>query len=156
MSGEATESTKSTNSIVNPEYAGKYRGASDFIGELIEEQCKVEITETTKSGKEKTRQVFDVDWMLNLAKKNNIDVTKLEKGKENANAAGRIRMSVGNMLRARAMRRHALYDLSGEVRAAPKEFLEYYGAPTKPTEDVDGNNIKPKKSEQKETASAEA
>jgi hypothetical protein len=134
-----------TNSIIDPKYAKKYRGETDFIGDLITEQCQVEETTETKSGKEKTTRRLDVDRMLELAVRNGANVDKLQAGKDSPNAPGRIRMSVGNMLRARAIKRHGLYNLQGEVVNAPREFLQHNEAPSQPTETIDGEKIKTEK-----------
>jgi len=134
-----------TNSIIDPKYAKKYRGSTDFIGELITDQCQIEETTETKSGKEKVVRHLDVDRMLELAVRNGANVDKLRAGKDSPNAPGRIRMSVGNMLRSRAIKRHGLYDLQGNVVDAPREFLQDNEAPDQPTETLDGEKIKAEK-----------
>ena len=143
MTEEATEDQpKSTSSIVDSKYAGRYRNASDFIGDLINDQCLDEYTETTASGKERVTRRLNVHKVLDLAEKNGGDVTVLRNQTDRPNAPGRIRMSAGNMLRARAIRRHGLYNLKGEAVRAPLEFLQEHEAPDRPTETMDGKKIK--------------
>ena len=133
---------ETTGSIIDPKYAQRYRGSKDFIGEFIDDQCREEHTEYTKSGKEKTVRHMSVNLMLDLAERNGANVGALRNQTDRPNAAGRIRMSVGNMLRARALKRHGLYNLDGDVVGAPREFLQQYEAPSQPTETMDGEKIK--------------
>lgn len=120
--------------IINEKYKGKYKGASDFVGTVIEDNCIVKNEEQSK------KKVYDIDALFNLARANHIDVTKFDTV-ENRAAVGRMRMTIGNMLRAVAKRRHSLNDVKGNVIAAPADFTAELG---EPTENADGTLIHPK------------
>lgn len=121
-------------SIINDKYKGKYRGASDFVGELIAKFCTD--TETKR---------FEPESLRAFAKANGIEDTEKYALRSPQDIA-RFRMTVGNMLRAKAKRRHVLIGNDGEQYPAPPEFV---GAlPEKfatPVEDLQGNSLVPKK-----------
>lgn len=125
-------------SIIDEKYKGKYKGASDWAGLQLEEQCY--------DAQEKGPAIPNLNKMIKLAKANKMDKDKLaemEARSGAANAIGNIRMAIGNMLRAAAKRRFGLYDLAGEWVKAPKDFLvDGDGQPLeKATEDHDGNKV---------------
>lgn len=125
-------------SIINEKYKGKYKGASDWIGELIKVQCVDE--DPQKTG-------LSVDALFAMARNNNLNEVKLgelEGQKDQKNAPGRIRMTVGNMLRAAAKKRHGLYGVDGKWHKADQEFLDANGVEGDPVEGKDGESLKPK------------
>lgn len=134
-------------SIIGGDYAKKYRErGADWIGELIDKQCVAQDDKGKPTG-------LVIEDLFGLAEVNGIDVTKYRTQVDRPNAVGRLRMTIGNMLRARAKRRHGLYATDQKWVKAPKEFLESIDAPEKPTEQKDGTKIvapKPK-AEKKET-----
>lgn len=133
-----------TASIIGEKYRGKYKGASDWIGEVIQANCSTQPMKTVKDaeGNEtevaKGKSVLNVDALISLSKANHIDTSKMEEQRDRKNAPGRIRMTLGNMLRAAARKRHGLY-INGEWVEAPEAFLE--SAPDEPTETRDGEKI---------------
>ena len=124
-----------TASIINDKYKGKYKGASDWIGELVKEVASVQEMKTVKAedGTEseipKGRPKLDLDKLFALCKENHIDYSEMEKQRDRPNAPGRIRMTLGNMLRAAARKRHGLY-VSGEWRRVPDGFVDEESMPT--------------------------
>lgn len=125
-----------TGSIVPDKYKGKYKGASDWVGEFIESQCN-----ETPEGAKKSQ--LNVNRLFDLAEANGINVDKF-KGQENA--AGRMRMTIGNSLRATARKRHGLKTIAGKNTKAPAEFIEAavekFGAKyAEPQEKPDGTRI---------------
>lgn len=136
--------TSESKSIVPEKYRGKYKGASDWIGEFMEGQAKSAAVpaEKDKEGKV-TKKAVPAAWIvakiMKLGEINGIDTSKY--GEVTDENTGRMRMTIGNGLRARAKRRHGLKGIDGTFVKAPKPFLESIGAPEKPTEDNDGKVI---------------
>lgn len=151
------EQENTDKSIIDPKYRDKYSAdARDFVGSVIDDSCTTAVTkdktvkdedgnETTETVTLKRREM-DLDLLFTMAENNAIDVSKYRDQADRKNAPGRLRMTLGNMLRARAKRRHGIYDASGEWHDAPEDFLD--GAER--TEEKDGTKIK------KETAHEEA
>lgn len=131
--------------MIDEKYKGMYKGASDWIGRLIDERC----VKVTTEGDRETREVHLPD-LFRLAEANGMDKDKLAALKaqqSSANAPGRIRMTIGNMLRAAARRRHGLYDIDGVTPLKPDaEFRNDERYPEKAVETLDGEKIggKPK------------
>lgn len=110
-----------------------YKGAQDWLSAFIDERVKTTVmkTVTTKAedGTETSEQVptnrtsIDMDALFSLGKANHLNVDKYADQVENKNAPGRLRMTIGNMLRAAARKRHGLFDAGGEWHAASAEFL---------------------------------
>lgn len=138
-------------SIIPAKYADAYKDRTpDWVGDKIAENCVT----VTKNDKGKETSSLDVDRLLTLAQENGIDTTEYEKQVDRPNAPGRLRMTIGNMLRARVKRRHGLFNCNSKWSNAPAEFLESISAPGKPTEKRDGEKIvqpKPAKAETTET-----
>lgn len=128
-------------SIIDEKYKGKYRGASDAIGELIEKRC-TKMPEGAKAGDKGELVLKD---LFALGAANNLDKDKLANLKtqqNDKNGPGRIRMTIGNMLRAAARRRHGLYDIDGSTKVKFKDDFYADGkAPATPTETLDGEKI---------------
>lgn len=106
VQAEATTTTK--KSIVPSKYSGKYRGGG--IGPtaaFINEQCK------TSDG------TFSFQVFFDLATKNGIDAAQVEKyraqvfDEKRHGAPGRARMTIGNMLNAKARKDGKLIALDG-------------------------------------------
>ena len=103
---EATETTK--KSIVPAKYSGKYKGAGDAVAEFIKEQI------TGKDGVEFTA-------LFALCRANGIDEAKVKHYEglyadkaNNHGIEGRARMTLGNMLRAKARKEGKLNSIAGE------------------------------------------
>lgn len=126
-------------SIINPKYRDKYKDPDykpDFVADMIDDAA------LTKDDKGKS-QGLNQSLMLDLAAKNGVseaDLKNLRASVGTKNAGGRIKMTVANMLRARAKRRHSLMDLQGKVHKVPSDFVV-----GEKTENDDGSKIeKPK------------
>lgn len=121
-----------SENIVDPKYARKYRSSPpDWVGEQITKFCVGE------DGK------LDVEALFTFAEVNGCDVTKFKEQTDRPHATGRLRMTVGNMLRARARKRHALKNPAGNRIKPTAEFLE--SAPAEPVETLDGEPKEQKK-----------
>lgn len=108
-------------SIIDPKYRDKYKAEDyqpDFVAQLIDD------TALTRDDKGKS-QGLNQSLMLDLAAKNGVpeaDLANLRASVGAKNAGGRIKMTVANMLRARAKRRHSLMTLDGKVLPVPAGF----------------------------------
>jgi hypothetical protein len=120
-----------SGNFINEKYQGKYRGASDWIGELIDAECLVEDKDGNVS--------LDLKALFALAKANGIDTAKYKAQAEQPHATGRLRMTLGNALRARARRRHGLLTADGtRKKLTDPKSIE---APPEPIEKIDGTPI---------------
>lgn len=138
------------NSIINEKYKGKYKGASDPIGELINAQCV---------GTGEDKKALNIDDLFTMAENNNLDAEKLANFKTQVgtkNAAGRLRMTIGNMLRSAAIKRGGLFGADGKWHANPSDWDKN----ADPVEDRQGKSLKaaepktPKADKGKEAAPA--
>lgn len=154
-------SDKEVKSIVPEKYRGDYKGAQDWLTDFIDGLVKEPIMKTVKvkdeegkvTGEEQVpsaKTVLNLDKLFGLATANHIDVAKYEEQRDRPNAAGRLRMTIGNSLRAAAKHRHGLFDLDGEWIDAPEDFLD--GAER--TQERDGTKIAKAKPETAETEDA--
>ena len=171
-----SEEVKESKSIVDPERRKEMKGARDWVGQFMEEQAltkgvgakpAVEAVEEQKdedgnviveavAGKAATKgkNVWDLDLMFVLAERNGIDTThKTFVGIREANAIGRARMTLHNMLKSRAKKRHGLFDVEGEWIQLDEVQLEELGNPER-VEERDGTKI-PKVQAPKEEAQAD-
>lgn len=130
--------------MIGDKYRNKYKGASDWIGIVIESQCVVS-TEDNKTPR------LDLERLFKLAEVNFIDVHLHRRTADNKNAPGRLRMTIGNMLRSRAKRRGGLLDLDGKVMT-PAEGFEVLEVPTENI--MTGEKIKVEKPPKEETQTA--
>lgn len=115
-------------SIVDSKYAKKYREGGDWTSRFIDDQTNVPVTrEKTRKGEdgqETTETVtlkrtqLDLDKLFELARANHIDAESHRGQIGRTNAPGRLRMTLGNMLRAAARRQLGLRDLEGEFHPA--------------------------------------
>jgi len=121
-------------SIMPDKFRSKdYKGAQDWLTSFVDGQVKVAVTKTVttkaEDGTETTSTVdtakttVSMDALFALGKVNNLNVDKYADQVENKNAPGRLRMTIGNMLRAAARKRHGLFDVNGEWHAAPDDFV---------------------------------
>lgn len=149
-------------SIIDPKYRDKYKGASDWLKEFVDGQVNVAVTKektTTDEEGNKTVEVvetsqtrIDMDKLFDLAAANGIDARgRYGDQVERKNAPGRLRMTIGNMLRAAARKRHGLYGVDGEWVEASSEFV----AGHEKTQNPDGSKIA-KEKPAAEAAEAEA
>lgn len=158
---EATE----TKSIIDPKYMEKYKNKpkdwlATFVSDQVTEVVTKDIVVKDEDGVESMESVetgktnVDLDKLFTLTQNNHIDTAKMEEQRDRKNAPGRIRMTLGNSLRAAARKRHGLFDLEGEWVDAPAEFV----GDTAKTQERDGTPIKvakPAAEPEQETADAE-
>lgn len=172
MDAENTTEVKVSKSIIPLERRASMVGASDFAGHLMEANAltrgvgakpAVEAVEAVAEVKDedgnviqeavaevkgkaatKGKEVWDLDKMFLLAEVNGIDTTtKTFTGLRETGNIGRARMTIGNMLRAAAKKRHGLYNIVGDWVEAPEEARNE-GAPT---QNRDGSKIAKVKAE---------
>lgn len=155
------ENEVSTGGIIDSKYRGKYK-TPDWVGTFINKNASDEKMKTIKTKNEEGeitseetvgtgKFVLNLDDFFGLCKVNHIDTSKMEEQRDRPNAPGRIRMTLGNSLRAAARRRGGLYDLDGEWQDAPEEIT----GGVEPVENPDGTKIakaKPAESEEEEAA----
>lgn len=131
---EDTTAVAENKSIIGEKYRGKYTGAGDWLAAMIDGQVQVPEfkNKTTKDedGNETTKSVatgqkpVDITKLFALAAANGIDAEERYGDQiERPNATGRLRMTIGNMLRARARKRHGLNDLEGTFIEADADFV---------------------------------
>ena len=112
-------------------YRDKYRGGQDWLGDFINANCR-KVLEEGKAAQ------LCLDSLMVLAEVNAVDAKDVSYWRKQFNkpgAPGRIRMTIGNMLRARAKRRHGLLDLEGNWVEADVEFI----GDARRTEESDGS-----------------
>ena len=140
-------------SIIDPKYRDKYRTNKDWAARFIDSQVQVPVmkevstkhedgtvtTELVATGKTRV----DLDRLFGLAVINKLDIEKYREQVDRKNATGRLRMTIGNMIRAAGLHRHGLYDLEGTWNDADAEFL----GDRELTQDRDGNKIPKAKAE---------
>lgn len=148
---EAAAETTTAKSIVNPKYRGIYtKDKRDWLALFIDEHCTamkdVKRTEKTEDGATATKTVqvpdgVDVDKVFALARINHLDVDKYEDQRGSHGFAGRLRMTVRNMLQTVAKQRHGLNGPDGKFVSAPAEWLASKDAPATATHKPDGTKI---------------
>lgn len=141
---------KQTKSIIGSKYQDRYK-EKDWLGQFIdanvtEASTREKVTKTKdEDGNEVEtvetvvlkKRTLNLDKLFELSKANHIDTTAMEEQRDRKNAPGRIRMTLGNSLRAAAKHRHGLFDLEGNWVEAPEEFV---GDGVK-TQNPDGSKI---------------
>lgn len=124
-------------SIVDPKYRDKYKGEKDWLAALIDSKCVVANTKEKTSKHEDGSEFKEIvtlkstsinlDGLFALAEANGLDVEKYKTQIGTHGAPGRLRMTIGNMLRSAAKKRHGLYtvDADGEKtwNAADEAFI---------------------------------
>jgi hypothetical protein len=141
-------------SIIDEKYTGKYRGAGDWFADLVTSNFHMISVRTVKTKAEDgtvtetqvpaKRTELNLDGFIAFARENNIEIKQELVDSGNA---GRIRMTLGNALRAAARKRHGLF-VEGSWVDAPADFCN----PGEPTEARDGTKIaKPKAAETEKT-----
>ena len=85
---------------------------------------------------ENGKRTMDPRALFGLAEVNKLDIKKYKSGFK-ASDAGRIRMTIGNMLRGAASRRHKLLTPGGKSTLVPPKLVK-----GQPTEDTKGERIK--------------
>jgi hypothetical protein len=134
---ETTADAPATKKSIIPEkYQGKYKGAEDWLSTFIDGQVKVvpmkdKTTTETIDGEEVTKTIsvaagkakLDLDKLFALTDANGIDSKEMQAQRDRKNAPGRIRMTLGNALRAAAKHRHGLNTIDGTWTEAPAEFV---------------------------------
>lgn len=151
-----TEEATEAKSIVDPKYREKYK-TPDWLGSLINGVVSTEVEKTRKVDTGKTDKEdkpimkdekykvagpVDIDKLFALAEENGLAerVEKYKDQRDNHGFAGRFRMTVRNMLQARARKAHGLY-INGKWVKADAEWLEAKDAPEAPTHNRDGEKI---------------
>lgn len=134
--------------MMDEKYRGRYKGGSDWIGKVINDQCVV----TDDEGK---NPKLDLDKLFALAEVNGLSVENHRATADQTNAPGRLRMTIGNMLRGKAKKRHGLYAIDKTELVPDSDFA----VNPERSEDLDGNELetesKRKKREEKEAKAAE-
>lgn len=133
---EAETEAKVSKSIIGEKYRGKYKGAQDWLASTIDANVKVAVTKekvTTAEDGTKTTEIvdtakteIDLNKLFALAIANHINVDKYRGDVDKKNAPGRLRMTIGNMLRAVAKKRHGMFVLTADGSDwvdAPAEFI---------------------------------
>lgn len=163
----ASTEAPAKKSIIPEKYQGKYKGAEDWLASFIDGQVKVvpmkdKTTTETVDGEEITKTIsvaagkarLDLDKLFALSEANSIDaeiVKTMREQRDRKNAPGRIRMTLGNALRAAAKHRHGLNTVDGTWTDAPAEFIG--DAPK--THNPDGSKIVVAKPATEDSAKAE-
>lgn len=148
-------------SIVDPKYREAAKGKTkDWLASALDTHA-TKMKEVTKKvavegsdppkfteTKEQKPDGVDVDKLFVIAKMNNVAADKIatyEAQRENHGFAGRLRMTLSNILRRMAKERHGLYFPGAkgapEWTSAPKDFLENLSAGEAPTHQKDGTKI---------------
>jgi hypothetical protein len=143
-----TETAAEGKSIIDAKY--RDRGTvQDWVTQFIDSHVKKPVMKTVHlkddEGKEtgETEEVatkrtqLDVEALFDLAAANHLNVENLRQHIGTKNGAGRLRMSIGNSLRAAAKKRHGLKNLEGEFMDADEEFCAQH----EKIETPDGQNI---------------
>lgn len=140
-------------SIIDPKYRNKYRGDGDWLSKFIDDQVKAPVvkekTVTNEDGIKTTEMVetkqtrISMDHLFALAEANSLNVEKYKADADKPSAPGRLRMTIGNMLRAAARKRHGLFDYTGTWHDAPAEFI----GDSEKTQNPDGSKIAVAKAE---------
>lgn len=147
----AQTTADSGRSIIGAKYRDKYRkGDKDWVGQIVDAFARgVEKKEIRKGDEVTVKEVqgkVDTDKLFTLARANSIDVDHLEAQNGSPNFQGRMYMTVNNLLRGAASKRHGLFvpNAKGktEWREAPKDFLEARKAPATPSHTPKGEKIK--------------
>lgn len=133
---ETTEAPAAKKSIIPEKYQGKYKGAEDWLSTFIDGQVKTvpmkdKTTTETVDGEEITKIIsvaagkakLDLDKLFALTDANGIDSKEMQAQRDRKNAPGRIRMTLGNALRAAAKHRHGLNTIDGTWTEAPADFI---------------------------------
>lgn len=133
---ETTEAPVAKKSIIPEKYQGKYKGAEDWLSTFIDGQVKTvpmkdKTTTETVDGEEITKTIsvaagkakLDLDKLFALTDANAIDSKEMQAQRDRKNAPGRIRMTLGNALRAAAKHRHGLNTIDGVWTEAPADFI---------------------------------
>tara|TARA_R110000764_G_scaffold15247_1_gene43391 strand:+ start:87 stop:587 length:501 start_codon:yes stop_codon:yes gene_type:complete len=131
---EAVAPAAENKSIIGEKYRGKYTGAGDWLAGMVDGQVQTpefkDKTVKDEDGNETTTSVatgqkpVDLTKLFALAAANGIDAeTRYGDQIERPNATGRLRMTIGNMLRARARKRHGLNDIEGNFVKADADFV---------------------------------
>lgn len=147
-------------SIIDPKYRDKYRNGGDWLSNFVDGEVKMSIvrnkTVTAEDGTKSTEVVdtnktrISLEHLFALAEANSLDVAKYKVDAEKPNAPGRLRMTIGNMLRAVAKKRHGLFNVNGDWNDAPAEFI----GEIEKTQHPDGSKIAKVKAEAEPEAAA--
>lgn len=143
----AAPAKEPSKSIIPEKY--RVRKDPDWLAGFIDDQVRMPIMKTVAvkdeqgndagtEEKDTGKTAVDLDALFKLCELNHVKTDKMRAQTDRPNAPGRIRMTLGNSLRAAAKRRHGLFALDGEWTAVPEGFVE---AGTVPTEMPDGTRF---------------
>lgn len=133
-----------SSGLIDPKYREAMKGREpDWVGQFIAKHA------TVKDGD--GNMVVTSARILELAKNNMLNQNSIDQLRKTDANAGRIRMTIGNMLRAAARQRHGLYGNDGKFYKADSAFLTAgkFPAPESPTHDRDGVKIAKAKTTEK-------
>jgi len=159
---KAAAPASETKSIVDPKYRDKYKNTGpDWLGAIIISVAQPLVEKTVKvtdeaGSKTKTVKVpgdVDVKALFGLATENGLDIKKYKAQEGTHGFAGRMRMTIRNMLQAVAKQRHGI-TVGGTFKKAPAEWLAEKKAPDAPTHGKDGVKIAVKKPAKEKAATA--
>ncbi len=140
-------------SIINSKYRGRAKTA-DFVSGLIDAaSAKTQVVEKKvdlgdgkhKMVKQTVPAGIDVGGLFELGQRNSLPIDKFQSQTGTHGFAGRFRMTVANMLRAAARKRHGLFDAKGKWVEAPVDWLVAQGATGDATQDRKGVSTVPVK-----------
>lgn len=151
-------------SIIDKKYTERYRkGGGDWTSKFIDERVADPITkERTKKGEDGTETTetvtlkgsrVNLEKLFALAEANHIDVSGYRGDVDKKNAPGRLRMTVGNRLRAVAKRQHGLNDTEGTFHEADAETI---GGKPRTQDPATGDKILLKAADESSEAVSEA
>lgn len=133
-----------SKSIVDPKYRNKYKGedAKDFVSHTIDKLCTV-----SSEADGKVTTAFSTDKLFDLAAINGGKTAKLDKLKTQAGGRGygpRMRMTLANVIRASARKRHGIMGTDGTFLPVDDAFKAKHAKFMKeaPTHNPDGSKIK--------------
>lgn len=131
--------TEEKKPMISSEYRKAYAAkAPDWIKTFVTKNCYSDEV-LPEGSKKKPKQVADIDKMVALAAVNGLDVSKFNSDAYNT---GQKIMNINNVLRAAAKKRHGLKGFNERFVSIPSDDPLIAG--TEPTEDKNGNTLKPK------------
>jgi hypothetical protein len=125
--------------MISADYRKAYAAKGpDWVKSFVAKHCYA-AEELPEGSKKKPKMVADIDAMVALASVNGLDVSKFNSDAYNT---GQKIMNINNVLRAAAKKRHGLKGPNERFVSIPADDPLIAG--TEPTEDKNGNSLKPK------------
>lgn len=149
-----TGAATTAKSIIDPKYRNKYKNRAEWLSDLLKEHASLTkehpaVAAVGEEGKEgykpakdarTTVEGVDTTALFAIGAENGFNLDKYKNQTDGHGFPGRFRMTVGNMLRAEAKKRHGIM-LGGTFVEAPADWLEANKAPAEPTHAQDGTKI---------------